>query len=163
MVEWMPSEDGRSDTLILRPNAAMPWRRNLYVIALFGVGILGFGAFWTFQGVVLALPMGILELIGLTWAMWWVARQAERCQTIELSAHEVVIQSGRREPEAEWRAARVWTRVQVDPPKRRGDPPRIWFCFKGERVEVGGFLNRRDRNRLIRLLKKVVNGPARLG
>lgn len=160
MVELL--DNAASQTLVLRPNAAMPWRRNLYVIAIFGFGILGFATFWTIKGVVLALPMGILEMIGLTWALWWVARQAQRCQTIELTAHEVIIQSGRDQPESEWRSARAWTRVQVDKPKRRGDPPRVWFCFKGDQVEVGGFLNRRDRQRLIRVLKKVINGPERI-
>ena len=162
MVELLEQHNGSHATLVLKPNAAMPWRQNLYVIALFAIGVLGFATFWAFNGAILALPFGILEILGLTWAMWWVARQAQRQQTIELSEHEVVIRSGIKSIEKEWRGARQWTRVEVEKGKRKADPPTIWFCYRDQRVEVGDFLNRRDRTRLLQTLKQLINGPLRL-
>lgn len=123
---------------------------------------MGFATIWTLKGAVLALPIGVLEMIGLTWAMWWVSRQAQQMQTIELTDLEVVIRSGIKVPDQEWRGARQWTRVEVEKGKRRADPIRIWFCFRDQRVEVGGFLNRRDRTRLLQTLKHLINGPLRL-
>lgn len=140
----------------------MPWRYNLYVIGLFGLGILGFGIFWTTQGVVLALPFGVLEMVGLTWALWWVAHKAQRIEVLELNELEVIFRSGIKQVEREFRAPRLWTQIDIEPAKRRIDAPRVFLCFRDQRVEVGDFLNRRDRYRLIRQLKKLVNGPAQL-
>lgn len=140
----------------------MPWRYNLYVIGLFGVGILGFGIFWTFQGVVLALPFGVLEMIGLSAALYYVARKAQQQQVLELTDLEVIFRSGSKKVDREFRAPRLWTQVDIQPPKRRLEAPRVFLCFRDQRIEVGDFLNRRDRYRLIRQLKRFINGPARL-
>lgn len=162
MIECQMTESPRCGVLTLRPNAAMPWRYNLYVIGLFSLGILGFGIFWTTQGVVLALPFGVLEVIGLTAALWWVAHKAQRVEVLELTELEVVFRSGIKTVEREFRAPRLWTQIDIQPAKRKIDAPRVFLCFRDQRVEVGDFLNRRDRYRLIRQLKQLVNGPKRL-
>ena len=162
MIECQMTESPRCGVLTLRPNAAMPWRYNLYVIGLFSLGILGFGIFWTTQGVVLALPFGVLEVIGLTAALWWVAHKAQRVEVLELTELEVVFRSGIKTVEREFRAPRLWTQIDIQPAKRKIDAPRVFLCFRDQLVEVGDFLNRRDRYRLIRQLKQLVNGPKRL-
>jgi len=162
MIECSDDSQPGCGHILMRPNAAMPWRYNLYVIAIFSVGVLGFGIFWTFQGVTLALPFGVLEMLALSAALYHVARQAQRQQTLRLTPTEVHFKSGLKVVEQDVSTPRQWTHIDIRPAKRKMEAPRVFLVFREQQIEVGGFLNRRDRYRLIRQLKRWVNGPARL-
>jgi len=108
------------------------------------------------MGAWLVLPYCLLELAVLAACIWYCVRQCRRQEVITISEHEVQIERGIETPTDQHNYHRIWAQFLVKPARHPWDPDIVSIRSHGEELELGSFLSRKDKHRLIAELRKMV-------
>lgn len=156
MVEATIDDSSHTGRIILKPNASWSWRANLYLLyTLMAISLtIGFG--FLLMGAWLILPYSILEMTVLALCIYYCVLKCNRQEVITISEYEVEIQRGIYRPMESWNFHRVWSQFLVKAPRHRWDPAVVSIRSHGKELEIGSFLSRRDKSRLIEQLRRVV-------
>ncbi len=149
-------DESHTGQIILQPNYSWSWQFNLYLLyTLMGISLtIGIG--FLLMGAWVILPYSILEMLFLLACMYYCVLQCSKLEVITVSQHEVRIEKGFRRPSERWDYKRLWAKFLVQPPKHPWDPAIVSIRSHGNELELGSFLNRRDKQELIAQLKRVV-------
>ncbi|MBT8134147.1 MAG: DUF2244 domain-containing protein, partial [Gammaproteobacteria bacterium] len=79
-----------------------------------------------------------------------------KTEVITFDDSTVVVERGNDYAENTWKYHRLWTKIFVKTPLIRGHPKQIFIRSHGKELELGSFLNKRDKEILIKDLKSVV-------
>ncbi len=142
--------------IILTPNASWSWQANLYLLYTLMSVSLVFGIGFAMMGAWVILPYSILELSVLAVCIYICVRKCNRQEVIKVAEHEVTIEKGIRTPTEAFRYHRLWAKFVVKPAKHPWETMSIFIASHGKELELGGFLNRTDKQQLIEDLKRVV-------
>ena len=149
------NETSRTGTIILRPNHSWSWRANvLFLSVLMGLSMtiaLGF----LLAGAWVILPFSILEMTAVALCIHYCVKQCKRQEVITISDYEVKIEQGIEGPSNVRTFIRVWATWHVQKPRHPWDPASLVIRSHGQEMEIGSFLNRRDKTDLVSQLKKV--------
>ena len=142
--------------IILRPNNSASWRFNMAIVTslAFLAGIISL--FFVLQGLWLILPFSGLELVCVYAALFACVNNNIRIEVIIFDKDKVTIERGRRFAESKWEYNRAWSKILVKQPEFRGHMKQIFIRSYGKEQELGAFLNKSDRESLIKNLKHVV-------
>ncbi len=149
-------DQNRTGVIILRPNHSWSWRANvLFLSVLMGVSLsIAFG--FLMAGAWVILPFSVLEMAVVALCIHYCVKQCSRQEVITISDHEVRIESGIRVATNAETYQRMWAKFFVQKPKHPWDPASLVIRSHGRELEIGSFLNRRDKHDLVKMLKRVV-------
>ena len=152
------NEQSLTGPIVLTPNFSWSWKANLYLLyTLMGIS-LGVGLGFMIHGAWLVLPFSILEMLFLGVCIYLCLLKCDRQEVITISEHEVLIESGRRKPEQSRQFNRSWSQFLISTPKHPWDPKIVCIRSHGKELEIGSFLNQKDKSELVSMLKRVVYG-----
>ncbi len=77
-------------------------------------------------------------------------------EVITFDECNVLIERGRYHSEKSWQYHRMWAKIFVKKPTLRGHPKKIFIRSHGKELELGSFLNKKDKEVLIKDLKNIV-------
>jgi uncharacterized membrane protein len=142
--------------ILLQPNRSWTWRKNLYLLgSLLGV-LLFVGLVMAVQGLWPILPLSLLQLGLIAVAFYICIRRVYRQEVIYLSPDQVKVERGHRRVEQQHTFNRFYARVEVEKPTHRWRDWRISLRSKDVRIEIGSFLNQKDKEELVRVLRDII-------
>jgi len=143
-------------TIVLRPNNSASWVFNKQIVA--SLAVIGFftSGYFAFQGLWLVPPFTVLVIGGLLLCLYIRLRANLDTEIITFDEKDVLIERGRYHAEKTWRYHRMWAKIFVRNPKFRGYPKQVFIRSHGKELELGAFLNKRDKELLIKNLKNIV-------
>jgi len=156
MVETRTNQDTGLTTIILKPNNSSSWQFNMQILASLSAIILLLAGYFTFKGLWLVLPFALL-VIGTVYICFYLrVRDNFKTEVITFDDSTVVVERGSDHAENTWKYHRLWTKIFVKRPAVRGYPKQIFIRSHGRELELGSFLNKKDKEILIKDLKSVV-------
>jgi uncharacterized membrane protein len=161
MVLAGPEQNGQSTSLVIRPNAAPELRTVLGGFLIVSVPILVQALLLTAAGLWPTLPYALAVVAALAISMRIGYRYTQQREVVVVSGEQVAIEKGHRELEERHEFPRGWARVVLTEEARlAGSISHLFIQSHGRRVEVGRFLDDRERHDLARRLAPLM-GPDR--
>ena len=146
--------DTGNGLIILKPNNSATWRFNMTVVASLALVAILISTFFLLQGLWLIAPFSGLEVLALLGCLYLCARSNIQTEIIKFSPDKVVIEQGRTFAEKSWEYHRSWAKIFVRKPK--GHPDQIVIRSHGKELELGSFLNKHDKQKLVNKLRKII-------
>lgn len=141
---------------VLHPNRSLSERGNLIfflvmVLVSFGIAIpVAAMGYWV------VLPFAGLEMLALGIALYLSSNDARRCEVVLIEGDRLTVLAGRNRPQYQTELNRHWTQILLREPRARGHRTHLVLRAHGKEVEIGAFLNNRERRRLARALQRAV-------
>lgn len=156
MVETSFDRHDHTGRIVLRPNNSWTWRANVWLVytlmAISATIAIGF----MMQGLWMVLPFSVLEMAVLLACLYYCVRRTHLQEVLTFSPEELVLERGHDHPEHTYRFHRFFTRVFVEPPSHRWYTSRVAIHHRGDRVEIGEFLNASDKLDLVREIRLMI-------
>ena len=156
MVETSYNEDTGSSRIVLRPNNSASWKFNLQVVASLAVIAFLISGYFALQGLWLVFPFAGLEIGFLTYCLYLRLRANINTEVITFDESSVIVERGCYHAEKSWKYHRMWAKIFVKKPTTRGRAKQVFIRSHGKELELGSFLNKSDKEVLIKNLKAVV-------
>jgi uncharacterized membrane protein len=148
--------DTGSGYIVLKPNNSASWRFNILVVASLALLALLISTFFLLQGLWLIAPFSGLEVLALLGCLYLCARSNIQTEVIKFSPDKVIIEQGRTFAEKSWEYHRSWAKIFVRKPRHKGHPDQIVIRSHGKEVELGSFLNKDDKETLVKKLRNII-------
>ncbi len=143
-------------TIVLKPNNSSSWQFNMRVV--FSLALIAFfmSSYFALHGLWLIFPFGVFE-IGFVFTCLYLRMRANiKTEVITFDKSTVLVERGHYHAEKSWKYHRLWTKIFVKKPATRGYPKKIFIRSHGKELELGSFLNKKDKETFIKDLKHVV-------
>ncbi len=157
MVVTNINETSRTGTIILRPNHSWSWRANVLFLSILMCVSMTIAFGFLFVGAWVILPFSILEMTVVALCIRYCVKQCRRQEVITISDYEVKIEQGITGPSHVQTFMKLWATWLVQKPRHPWDPVSLVIRSHGQELEVGSFLNQRDKSNLVSQLKKVTS------
>jgi uncharacterized membrane protein len=142
--------------IILKPNNSATWRFNMMVVASLAFIATLISTFFLLQGLWLIAPFSGLEVLALLGCLYLCARSNIQTEVIKFKPDKVIIEQGRTFAERSWEYHRSWAKIFVRKPRLRGRPDQVVIRSHGKELELGSFLNKDDKEALVRKLRSII-------
>jgi len=156
MINFDKLSSGQGCRFILSPNCSIGWRTLVIFYAVTCTMIVSIGVFFALQGMWLVLPFSGLEMIALGGALYLTSRKVHRREVITLDQSYVRVEKGVRKVDQSWEFAMAGTRIFEESPGRYRRAQKLMLGAHGDYVEVGAFLNSREKGMLAFQLKDCI-------
>ena len=150
------NQDTGNGYIVLKPNNSATWRFNVLVVASLALIALLISTFFMLQGAWIIAPFSGLEILALLVCLYLCARSNIQTEVIKFSPDKVTIEQGRTFAEKSWEYHRSWAKIFVRKPRHRGHPERVLIRSHGRELELGSFLNKADKQKLVKKLRKII-------
>ena len=156
MVETSINENTGLATIVLKPNNSSSWQFNMKIVASLAFIAFFISSYLALQGLWLVFPLSFLA-IGFLFICFYLRLRANiKTEVITFDDSTVLVERGCYHAEESWRYHRIWTKIFVKEPTIRGYPKQIFIRSHGKELELGSFLNKKDKEILIKDLKTVI-------
>lgn len=156
MVETRINENTGLATIVLKPNNSSSWQFNMQIVASLALIALFISIILALRGLWLIFPFAMLT-VGFVFICFYLRMRANfKTEVITFDENTVVVERGCYHAEKSWKYHRIWTKIFVKKPAARGYPKQIFIRSQGEELELGSFLNKKDKEILIKDLKTAV-------
>ena len=156
MVETRINENTGLATIVLKPNNSSSWQFNMQIVTSLALIALFISITLALRGLWLIFPFAMLE-VGFVFICLYLRMKANfKTEVITFDENTVVVERGCYHAEKSWRYHRIWTKIFVKKPVTRGHPKQIFIRSHGKELELGSFLNKKDKEILINDLKTAV-------
>ena len=108
------------------------------------------------QGLWVVFPFAVLEIGFLFICLYLRLRANINTEVITFDENSVIVERGCYHAEKTWKYHRMWAKIFVKKPVTRGFPKQIFIRSHGKELELGSFLNKKDKEILIEDLKHIV-------
>ena len=151
MVENRTSEQGT--IVILRPNRSLSWMGNKLFLLLMAIPMFIIAIGWTILGAWPVLPFAGIDFLILAYCTYKICYQNYQHDSITIDKYQVTINHGvgMRKKRV---LARCDTYLYVKNPVKPMDLPQLRLADNTEKVEIGKFLNKEDRELCRDVLKQ---------
>jgi len=156
MVETSINDDTSSAIIVLRPNNSSSWKFNMQVVCSLALIVFCISTYFALQGLWLIFPFAGLEIGVLFYCLYYRLRANINTEVITFDDSTVIIERGCYFAEKSWKYHRMWAKIFVKKPVYRGHPKKIFIRSHGKELELGAFLNKKDKEILIKNLKHIV-------
>lgn len=150
-------ERTRTGHIVLRPNRSWTWRANIYCVAALMAVSTTVATTFAWHGFWLVLPFTALEIGALFACLYVCVRRTHAQEVLIFSSDELVVETGHRRPEHVYRFARFFARFRVERPDDPWNQGRVAIQARDQRLEIGRFLSRDDKARLVEQLRLMVH------
>jgi len=156
MVETNTDKKTGLSTIILRPNNSASWHFNMMIVS--SLAFIGFciSTFFALRGLWLIFLFAGLEVSILFICLYLRIRANIRVEVITFDNTTVIVERGCYHAEKTWKYHRLWAKIFVKQPDIYGRQKQVFIRSHGKELELGSFLNKRDKNILIKDLKTVI-------
>lgn len=142
-----------STVITLQPNRSATWEETRLFLVLICGTTLAVGLFWAFVGLWAVLPFSGLEAALVAFVMYRVCQSTYQRQVITCSPDAVLVQFGTHFPRRSWTLQRDRTHLAVTTARHPLDAPGLRIYDPGHNIELGGFLNKDDKELALQALK----------
>ena len=156
MVETSINENTGLAVIVLRPNNSASWRFNMLIVASLAFIAFCLSTYLALQGLWVVFPFAVLEIGFLFICLYLRLRANINTEVITFDEGTVVVERGSYHAEKTWKYHRIWAKIYVKKPVTRGYPKQIFIRSHGKELELGSFLNKKDKEILIKDLKHIV-------
>ena len=148
-------KEGSLTQLVLEPNRSMSWETNKKILlGIFFVNMT-IALVWSFMGAWMVLPFAGLEVLCVGIGMYYARWKFSFKHVMLNEAESFKLQKGIYYPKQEWQ----WQKKNVTVIKRaspyRMSAPTILLKHLNDTVEVGDFLNRKEKKTLVSHFKEL--------
>lgn len=150
-------ERARVGRIVLRPNRSWTWRSNIYLVAALMAISTTVATTFALRGFWLVLPFTALEMSVLLACLYVCVRRTHAQEVLTFSIDELVVETGHREPERVYRFVRFFTRFRVEHAHAVWHDDHIAVQARDQRLEIGRFLAREEKARLVEQLRLMVH------
>jgi uncharacterized membrane protein len=148
--------------LVIRPNAAPSLRSVVAGFLVVSVPILVQGIVLTVIGLWPTLLYAVAVILALGYGMRVGYRYTQQREIVVVSGDQVAVEKGHHDLEQRHEFQRGWARVVLtEEPCLAGSISHLFIQSHGRQVEVGKFLDDRERRELAERLKPLM-GPERV-
>lgn len=158
MVETRINEKTGFATIVLKPNNSSSWQFNMQVVASLAFITFCLSTYFALQGLWVIFIFAGLEIGFLFICLYLRLRANINTEVITFDENTVIIERGRYQAEKIWEYHRIWAKIFVKKPVTRGYPKQVFIRSHGKELELGSFLNKKDKEILIKDLKHIVYG-----
>ena len=134
----------------------MTWREAKFFVAGVSVACLAIGLYFWYLGYPMVLPFSGLEALAVAFAFYLVLAAGEHTEVVTITAGEVLVEKGKREPDQRVSFDRSWAKVTLKQSKNRWYPSKLLIGSHGKYIEVGHFLSEGERKSLAKMLINVL-------
>lgn len=156
MVETNINESTGLATIVLRPNNSSSWKFNMQIVASLAFIAFCISSYFALQGLWLIFPVSGLGVGFLFTCLYLRLRANIRTEVITFDEGTVVVERGRYHAEKTWKYQRMWAKIFVKKPDARGYAKQVFIRSHGKELELGAFLNKRDKEIFIKNLKSII-------
>jgi uncharacterized membrane protein len=156
MIETSINEKTGSATIVLRPNNSASWQFNMMIVGSLSFIAFVISTYFALQGLWLIFPFAGIEVGFLFICLYLRMRANINTEVITFDKDTVLVERGCYHAEQSWKYHRVWAKIFVRNPAIRGYPKQVFIRSHGKELELGSFLNKKDKELLIKNLKNVV-------
>ena len=156
MVKTSINQHTGLSTIILQPNNSSSWKFNMQIVASLAFITFCLSTYFAFQGLWLIFPFSGLEIGVLFYCLYRRLHANIRKEIITFDDSTVLVERGCYHAEKSWKYHRMWAKIFVKKPSTRGRPKQIFIRSHGKELELGAFLNKRDKEILIKDLKNII-------
>ena len=149
-------DNTQTGVIVLRPNNSWGWRANVVFLSVFMGVSLTIGTGFLIAGAWVVLPFSLLEISVVGYCLYYCVRQCSRQEVITVSDHEVMIETGIRQPTEARTFQRMWAKFFVTSPRRPWEDKTLSIRSHGIETEIGSFLSREDKDALVKQLRRVI-------
>lgn len=157
MVRADYNQETGNGSIILTPNNSATWRFNVSVISSLAIiaGIISL--VFILRGLWLILLFTGFEILVLYYGLYLSVRANFLTEVITFRDNLVTIERGHKTIEDTWEYQRSWAKIFVHKPRVRHYATQIFIRSHGKELELGSFLNKKDKETLIRELKHIIH------
>lgn len=156
MITPVLNNNGFTGHILLEPNRPISWQENVRFIQTFSLLSFIICCFAFYQGFLLVLPFSGIEVVFVSVCLYLVYKHYTICQVIHFTKNDVIIETGERNAEQRVKYSRYWSKFHIDN-QGNYNIARLTICSKGKSTEIGCFLNYKDKQILIKLIKDITN------
>ena len=153
MIEFQ--ENDQQTRLILSPNKSMTWETNKKILLVMFIFSMIIGISFAAIGAWLILPFAGLEISLVGCGMYYVCWKLNFKHIITIEAQSLILQKGVYFPKQEWQWQLAQTNLIKQPSQYRMSAPTLFLKHLNEKVEIGDFLNRKEKKELREQLSKL--------
>ena len=156
MVSIHKANSRNSTRLVLTPNCSISWRA-LVLFYIFNCAVaLAIGLFFMLHGLWMVLPFSGLEMLALGAGLYLASRNAYRQEVITLDRRLTRIEKGVQRIDQCWEFETPWIRLIEEQSGESSRRRKLALGSHGNYVEVGGFLDNSEQERLAFTLKDCI-------
>ena len=159
MIEFHKSD--KQSLIVLTPNKSMTWETNKKILACMFVVSMMIGVSFAAIGAWVILPFAGLEISFVGLAMYYVCWKLNFKHIITLEAESFILQKGVYFPKQEWHWQLSHVRLIKKQSNYRMSAPIFLLRHLNESVEIGDFLNRKEKKQLVEHFK-IINIPVQI-
>jgi uncharacterized membrane protein len=156
MVETSINKNTGLAVIVLRPNNSSSWKFNMQVVASLALIAFFLATYLALQGLWVVFPFAVLEIGFLFICLYLRLRANINTEVITFDENNVIVERGCFHAEKTWKYHRMWAKIFVKKPATHGFPKQIFIRSHGKELELGSFLNKKDKEILIEDLKHIV-------
>ncbi|MCK5396205.1 MAG: DUF2244 domain-containing protein [Gammaproteobacteria bacterium] len=112
--------------------------------------------FYALQGLWLIFPFAGLAVSFLFICLYLRLRANFKIEVITFDETTVTVERGHQHAEQSWEFHRMWAKIFIRKPVTRGRQKQVFIRSHGKELELGSFLNKQDKDILIKDLKTLV-------
>ena len=137
--------------VVARPNHSMSRKETFRVVAILAFFSLSIAIAFGFAGAWLVFPFAGLELLALAYAFHFIHCHADDYESITISGDRLAIEKQHYKNTSQVVLNRYWARVILK--ETPSGEHRLWLRSHGKEIEVGRFMNNRQRLAVARQLQ----------
>ncbi len=156
MVKTSYNPNTGSATIVLRPNNSSSWRFNMQVVSSLAFIAFCISTYFALHGLWLIFLFTGTAIAILFTCLYLRLRANNNTEVITFDKNTVVVERGYRQAEQSWKYHRMWAKIFVKKPQIYGYPKQIFIRSHGKELELGSFLNKKDKDIFIKDLKHII-------
>lgn len=131
--------------ITLSPNKSMSWEANKKILLVMFIVNMTIAGGWVYMGAWPVLPFAGLEVALVGLGMYYASWKLNFKEVIKIDDDTLVLQKGVYFPKHEWKMSLNEIKVLKIPSKYRLSPAKFIIQYQAERIELGGFLNLKEK------------------
>ena len=156
MIETSIDQTTGLSVIVLRPNNSASWQFNMIIVGSLSFIAFIISTYFALHGLWLIFPFAGIEVGFLFICLYLRMRANINTEVITFDKDTVLVERGYYHAEQSWKYHRVWAKIFVRSPAIRGYPKQVFIRSHGKELELGSFLNKNDKEQLIKDLKNVI-------
>ena len=149
-------KSGNCYRFVLSPNCSISWRELILFYLVTCLVALAVGLFFMIQGLWLVLPFSGLEMLALGAGLYLASRKVYRKEVIVLDQNRTRVEKGVQRASDIWEFETPWIRLKDESSGSPDACRKLSLGSHGKYVEVGGFLDKSEKDELAFQLKDCI-------
>jgi uncharacterized membrane protein len=154
MIEKKINKEKDIESIVIRPNPAMPWHIIKKIYLFFGCFILLITIVLSYINLYLVIPFYGIEFILLGYALYITALKSKFYEEIVVSAYNIKVRFVMKKNIKEYDLVKDWTRFKYEPPTKL-KRSILYFFHQNKKILIGQIVTDEERAELKNIIKNM--------